>query len=219
MRKAGLLSRIGVDLLVVSLVAAALTVPALAQSHQLGVIGVGAFGRVGSVPQAFEPGIPVALEASVQWPLIGPFELATSADLTVQTIGTLTSVTSPTLGADVVIRRPFSFDVVHFGLGLGFTHEPSERLRVSGSAQGLLLIPSWNSASVGTCGETCDLLVPSTENQQTEVHWGGAARLRVTYGKQGTRMGLELLGIAGPRHSGSHIPLTTVALMLVVGGT
>jgi hypothetical protein len=41
----------------------------------------------------------------------------------------------------------------------------------------------------------------------------------VTYGRQGNRMGLELLGIAGPRHSSSQIPLTTIAAMLVVGGT
>ena len=213
MRMTGRFCRVGVVLLAV-LVA---STPAFAQ-HQLGVIGVGAFSRIGSVPQAFQPGIPLAVEASVQWPLFGPLELATSADLTVQKIGTLTSVISPTRGTDVV-RRPFSFDVVHFGLGLGITREPTPWVRVSGSLQGLMLVPSWNSAAVGTCGPGCALLIPSTENQQTEVHWGGAARLRVTFGRQGNRMGLELLGIAGPRHSSSQIPLTTVAAMLVVGGT
>ena len=141
MRMTGRFCRVGVVLLAV-LVA---STPAFAQ-HQLGVIGVGAFSRIGSVPQAFQPGIPLAVEASVQWPLFGPLELATSADLTVQKIGTLTSVISPTRGTDVV-RRPFGFDVVQFGLGLGITREPTPWVRVSGSLQGLMLVPSWNRLS------------------------------------------------------------------------
>ncbi|MBI4502373.1 MAG: hypothetical protein HY700_14585 [Gemmatimonadetes bacterium] len=215
MGKTGIASRMGIVLCTAAVAASA---PAVAQTHQLGVIGLGAFSRVGAVPQAFQPGIPVAIEASVQWPLIGSIELATSADLTVQKIGTLTSVASPTRGVSVV-RRPYSFNVVHFGFGLGFTREPSSRIRVSGSAQGMMLVPSWSSASVGTCGESCTLLIPSSANQQTELHFGAAARLRVTYGRQGNRIGLELLGIAGPRHSSSRLPLSTIAMLLVVGGT
>ena len=218
MEKTGLSSRVGMVWSAALLAGVALPMAAFAQGRQFGVIGVGSFSRVGPVPQAFQPGIPIAVEASVQWPLIGPIELATSADLTIQKIGTLTSVTSAARGASIV-RRPYSFNVVHFGLGLGFTREPNSRLRVSGSAQGMLLVPSWSSASVGTCGESCALLTPAGANQQTELHFGGAARLRITYGKKGNRVGLELLGIAGPRHSRSHLPLSTVALMLVVGGT
>ena len=190
----------------------------LAQTRQLGVIGLGAFSRLGTVPQAFEPGVPVAIEAGVQWPLWGPIELATSADLTIQKIGTSTAVISPTRGPET-IQRPFSFDVVHFGLGLGFSRNQGSRLRISGSAQGLMLVPSWNSAAVGICELDCAVLTPSVEDQQTEVHFGGAARLRVMYGKQGNRMGLELLGIVGPHHSSSRLPLSSLALMLVVGGS
>jgi hypothetical protein len=213
MGNTGVASRTGVVFLCFVLA----SIPALAQSHQFGVIGIGSFSRVGSVPQAFAPGMPVAIEASVQWPFLGPVEIATSADLTIQKIGTLTSVLSPT-GPEIV-SRPFSFDVVHFGLGLGFTRDRGSRVRISGSAQGLLLVPGWNSASVGICGADCAVLTPSARDQQTEVHLGGAGRLRLTYGKQGNRMGIEMLGIVGPHHTASRLPLSTVALMLVVGGT
>src|ERR1043165_6864001 len=80
--------------------------PPPVQAQRLGIIGVGPFGRLGSLPQAFEQGIPVALEATVPWPLYQALRLATSADLTVQRIGTVSSLSSPDLTVNRIIHRP-----------------------------------------------------------------------------------------------------------------
>src|SRR4051794_23109652 len=68
--------------------------PADVHSQRLGIIGIGPFGRIGSLPRAFDQGIPVALEATVQWPIYRMLQLATSADLTVQRISAASSLTS-----------------------------------------------------------------------------------------------------------------------------
>jgi len=92
--------------------------PAGAPSQRLGIIGIGPFGRIGSLPRAFDQGIPVALEATVQWPIFRALQLATSADLTVQRISTISSLTSADLTVNRLVHRPYSFDVVHFGKSL-----------------------------------------------------------------------------------------------------
>ena len=198
----------------------ALPSPIRAQPQRLGIIGVGPFGRLGSLPQAFQQGIPVALEATVQWPIYRALQLATSADLTVQRIGTVSSLSSADLTVNRIIHRPYSFDVVHFGLGPAFSLASTHRLRVSGSVQAMALIPSWGSSAVGTCpGGNCSLLGPSASDQQTEFHMGAAGRLRFNFGSRKERLGFELLGIVAPRHGGSHIPLSSLALMVVVGAS
>jgi hypothetical protein len=193
--------------------------PTSVQAQRLGVIGIGAFGRLGSVPAAFNPGVPVAVEAAVQWPLVGALHLATSADLTVQRIVTQTSFATGEPGPDQVVHRSYAFNVVHFGVGPGFAVHASPRLLISGSAQAMALVPSWNSASVGTCGGSCTLLSPSSNDQQAEFHMGVGGRLRFTFGSRKERLGFEILGIVGPRHTASRIPLTSLALMFVVGAS
>jgi hypothetical protein len=219
--RTGFTSRSGVVLLLAGLAIAAVSPTAGAQSRRFGVIGIGSFGRLGSVPRAFDQGIPVAIEATVQWPLIGPLQIATSADLTVQRIGTSMSLASLNLGLpDPIVRRPYSFDVVHFGAGPAFSAAVGGKLRLSGSVQGTVLVPSWGSTAVGICEQGCALLGPSPEGQQTEFRWGASGRLRLTFGaRDESRLGLEVLGIAGPRHSGSQIPLSTIAFMLVIGAS
>ena len=194
--------------------------PLHAQSQRLGVIGIGSFGRVGSLPPAFDQGVPLAIQASVQWPVVGLLQLATSADLHVQRVGTQTMF--PGAGIDAVnyvVSRPYTFDVVHFGAGPGFALAPTPRLRISGSLQATALIPSWNSSSVGTCTGSCLQLGPSARSQQAEFHMGAAARFRVMFGTRKERLGIEVMGIAAPRHSRSRIPLSSVALMVVVGAS
>jgi hypothetical protein len=195
-------------------------VPAEAQSRRLGVIGIGAFGRVGSLPPAFDQGVPLALQIAVQWPVAGSLQLATSADLTIQRVGTQTAFAGAGVnGTARIVRRPYSFDVVHFGAGPAFSVEPGSRVRVSGSIQAMAMVPSWNSASVGSCVDSCAALGPPGRSQQAEFHMGAAARVRVMYGARKERLGLEVLAIAGPRHTRSRIPLSTVALLLVVGAS
>lgn len=189
-------------------------------AQRLGVIGIGAFGRLGSLPAAFDQGVPVAIEAAVQWPIAGWIQLATSADLTVQRVGTQSSFVGNGLDAvNHVIHRPFSFAVAHFGLGPAFLLAPTSRMRISGSLQAVGMVPSWSSASVGTCQDTCALLGPSARSQQAEFHLGAAARLRVMFGTRKERLGFELLAIGGPHHSKSRIPLSSVALLVVVGAS
>ncbi len=192
---------------------------AVAQPRRLGVIGFGAFSRLGSVPEAFEPGIPVVLEATVQWPLFGALQLATSADLTVQRMGTALSISSLIPGQDGIVRRPYAFDVVHVSAGPAFAQQVTRRMLLSGSLQASILVPSWGSSSVGVCGGNCAVLEPGASSQQTEVHTGTVARIRLTYGERKERIGFELLGILGPRHSRSRLPLTSVALLIVVGAS
>src|SRR4030095_6674919 len=48
--------------------------------------------------------------------------------------------------SDPIVRRPYSFDVVHFGAGPAFSSPVSSKLRLSGALQGMALVPSWGSA-------------------------------------------------------------------------
>src|SRR6185436_2023687 len=140
------------------------------------------------LPRAFDQGIPVALEATVQWPIFRALQLATSADLTVQRISTISTLTSADLTVNRLVHRPYSFDVVHFGVGPAFALAPTRNLRISGSAQALALVPSWGSSSVGTCpGGSCVQLGPSAADQQTEFHMGAAGRLRFNFGSRNER--------------------------------